>query len=355
MQVLGIRDIIGPVMIGPSSSHTAGALRIALTCRHLLSGTPTHAVFRLYGSFAKTYHGHGTDKALVAGLLGMTPDNEGIRDSFERARAAGLTFEFLPVDDVRTPHPNTVDIDVTDSTGALTHVRGESIGGGAAVITRINSVDVYLTGEYHSLVVRQRDAKGVLAHIAGVISTCNVNIATTRLYRERKGDIAYTIMETDDRIPSQALELLLQHPDIYDVRIIASDRSSGHKPPERAESTKGEGFGANLTEQEAAALFEQLDFAHAAQLLDYCEREGIAISEAICRRERAMLASNGIVVDDTRRYLLGVMDVMRASIERPLKDPQPSMGGLLGGEGKACQALGQSQAPCDPLLARVCT
>ena len=137
MKVLGIRDIIGPIMIGPSSSHTAGALRIALMCRRLLAGEPRKATFTLYGSFAHTYRGHGTDKALVAGLLGMATDDLRIRESFDLAKKAGLEFSFVPAPNEPCEHPNTVDIEVTDETGSIT-----SIGGGAAVISRINGIDV---------------------------------------------------------------------------------------------------------------------------------------------------------------------------------------------------------------------
>ena len=281
MKIISIRDVIGPIMIGPSSSHTAGALRIALMCRRLLSGMPVAADFKLYGSFAQTHDGHGTDKALVAGMLGMAPDDERIRDSFDCAQAAGLAFTLTPRAADHVDHPNTVDIDVTDDTGAHVSVRGESIGGGAAVITRINGVDVRLTGEFHSVVIRQTDAKGVLAHIASIISACDINIATTRLFREKKGDTAYTIMQTDDEIPAGIADALLVHPDIHDVRIVKSDRASDAIPPEHANGP-GTGFGADMTAEEAAAAFDEIDFANGRELLAYCEREGIRVSEAIC-------------------------------------------------------------------------
>ena len=144
--LLGVRDVIGPIMIGPSSSHTAGALRIASMTLKLLAATPVRVEFYLYGSFAHTYHGHGTDRALLGGMLGFGADDVRIRDSFALAQERGLAFEFIAVPDVDTPHPNTVDVHVIDENGVETWVRGESIGGGAAQIRSINGVEVLLGG-----------------------------------------------------------------------------------------------------------------------------------------------------------------------------------------------------------------
>ena len=188
MKTLGLRDIIGPVMVGPSSSHTAGALAIARMARKLCGSKPVRATFTLYGSFAHTGSGHGTDKALVAGLLGLSADDLSIRRSFELAREAGLEFEFARM---RTEpgkasaqangaeHPNTVDISIAEDCGDVLSVRGVSVGGGAAAITRIDGIDVNITGEHTSVVVRQHDERGVLAHIATCLAEYGVNIATT--------------------------------------------------------------------------------------------------------------------------------------------------------------------------------
>ncbi len=347
MRTLGIRDIIGPIMIGPSSSHTAGALRIASMCRRLLAGEPRQVSFRLYGSFAHTYHGHGTDKALVAGVLGMAADDERIRDSFKIAEQRGLSFAFEPRPNEPMPHPNTVCIEVTDSTGEHVSMRGESIGGGAAVITRINGIDVRLTGEFHSIVVKQRDVAGVLAHIATCLSVFDVNIATTKLFRERKGELAYTIMQTDDEIDERVAASIAKHPDIFDVRIVKSDRASEAVAPVKGGAAAGEsdGFAADFTPQKAAAAFEELDFATGAELLAYCEREGVPISEAICRRERCMLASDGVAVNNTQRYLKRALAVMRESATAPLSAPAKSMGGLIGGEAAALSKLEGKGSP----------
>ncbi|MBB3171426.1 L-serine ammonia-lyase, iron-sulfur-dependent, subunit alpha [Parvibacter caecicola] len=339
MTTYGIRDVIGPFMVGPSSSHTAGALRIALMTRRLLGAEPVEAVFKLYGSFAHTYHGHGTDRALVAGLLGLAPDDLRVRDSFQLAKEAGLAFSFHPDDKTQTPHPNTVDIRVKDASGAVTEIRGESIGGGAAQITAINGVDVLLTGQYHSLVVKQKDVRGVLAFIAACVAEMEVNIATTKLFRERKGDVAYTVMETDDPIPPAIGQMLAANPKILQVRIVPSDRSAESAAPISEQEALEEGlaptgFGADLSAEEASLLFEAVDFKNGAQLLSFAEKEHLALSDAICRRERCLLASLGIAVDDTHRYLGEALQVMKASATGPLTDPKKSMGGLIGGEAQ---------------------
>lgn len=361
MERLGIRDIIGPVMIGPSSSHTAGALRIALMTRHLLAGEPTVVRFTLYGSFAHTYHGHGTDRALLAGMLGMAADDERIRDSFELADQAGLIYEFVPDETPLEGSSNTVDIRVTDSTGATTEIRGESIGGGAARIIRLNGVAVQLTGQYHSLVVKHLDRKGTLAFIAETLAHFDINIALARLFREKRGDVAYTVMETDDPLPPESVEHIGENPDVLAVSVLASDRSRERFAPltpaeEMEAGIEPTGFGVTMGIEEATELFERLDFENGAALLAYCQEEGMKISDAICRRERCLLVMNGIAVDDTHRYLNDCLAVMRASVHRALEDPQSSMGGLIGGEAMKLAAYGEEQGSlCGPLLARAIT
>lgn len=361
MKALDIRDIIGPIMIGPSSSHTAGALRIALMTRHMLPAQPVRVTFRLYGSFAHTYKGHGTDRALVAGILGFAADDERIPNSMAFAREQGLEFSFIPDQTTVVSHPNTVDITVVDSEGGTTEVRGESIGGGAAQIVRLNGIDVLLTGEYYSLVVRQHDVRGVLSHIARCMADFDINIATARLFREARGEIAYTIMESDDRIPPEIIRAIEANRNIYEARIIKSDRSENPEPPEQADDAAARGiiptgFGAELTEVEALELFTQVDFKSGADLLTYCEAEGTSIGEAICRRERCLLASRGIAIDDTHHYLRRVLEVMSASIHGPISSPKASMGGLIGGEAAKLEAFGKSsKSVVGSVMADACT
>ena len=167
MRSFGLRDVLGPIMVGPSSSHTAGALRIAQMVRELLDAPPAEVRFTLYGSFARTYQGHGTDRALVAGMLGLHTDDLRIRDSLQMARDQGVTVSFLADPKSRVSHPNTVDVWVRDTNGDELTARGESIGGGAARLTMIDGLSVQITGEYNALILYERDVPGVLGHIAG--------------------------------------------------------------------------------------------------------------------------------------------------------------------------------------------
>lgn len=219
MNEIGTFDILGPNMIGPSSSHTAGALRIAFIAGRMVDKAVS-VKFVLYGSFARTYHGHGTDRALVGGILGYHPDDERIRDSFEHAKAAGLAFEFIENFEEKDVYPNTVDIYVTDEKGNEVSLRGESIGGGNAVITKLNGVDVELTGNYNTLVVEQIDKKGVLAFMTGVLSSNEINIGTVRLFREGKGKKATTIIEVDSEIPNRVISTIRGFDAVINVIVV---------------------------------------------------------------------------------------------------------------------------------------
>ena len=238
MSYTSIFDVIGPNMIGPSSSHTAGAVAIALMARKLFirpaaletSGTEgtegtegrqiARADFTLYGSFAKTYHGHGTDKALLGGIQGFTPDDIRIRDAFTIADRTGLAYSFTENHENLGYHPNTADILLTGTDGSRQFVRGVSIGGGRMKIVRINNIDVDFTGQYSTLIVRQKDTAGIVAHISSCLSEKNVNIAFMRLYREAKGETAYTIIESDQAIPPEIIDSIKSHDGIYETTVI---------------------------------------------------------------------------------------------------------------------------------------
>lgn len=205
MKEISIFDVIGPNMIGPSSSHTAGALRIALMAKKIAKEELKHVKFQLYGSFAKTYRGHGTDRALVAGMLGFESDDKRIKKAFDYAKEAGLTYEFELMEDHPEYHPNTVTLNIETINENTSTIRGESIGGGNIIIKHINGVDIDLTGEHHTILVKQKDTPGVVAHITNCLAQFNVNIAFMKLYREEKGCIAYTIIEMDDPIEDNVI------------------------------------------------------------------------------------------------------------------------------------------------------
>ena len=219
MNEIGTFDILGPNMIGPSSSHTAGALRIAFVAGRMVEKAVS-VKFVLYGSFARTYHGHGTDRALVGGILGYHPDDERIRDSFEHAKEAGLAFSFEENFTDKEIYPNTVDIYVTDKDGSVVSLRGKSIGGGNAVITRLNGVDVELTGNYCTLVVEHVDKKGTLAFVTTVLSAYDLNIGSLRLYRESKGKRAYAIIEVDTSVSNQVVSALKGVESVTNVLVV---------------------------------------------------------------------------------------------------------------------------------------
>jgi len=211
MANISVFDVIGPNMVGPSSSHTAGAVAIALLARKMIAGNITEVTFTLYGSFAKTYRGHGTDRALVGGIMGFQTDDLRIRNAFALADEAGLKYSFVPNEEETPSHPNTVDIYIKNDLGYDLLVRGESLGGGKVQITRLNGIKVAFTGEYCTLIVRQHDEPGIVAHIASCLSECGVNIAYMRLFREGKGQVAYTIVESDQDISDDIKHKIESH------------------------------------------------------------------------------------------------------------------------------------------------
>ena len=220
MNFLSIFDVIGPNMIGPSSSHTAGAVLIALMARKLFPEPIKKVTFTLYGSFAKTYRGHGTDRALLGGILGFPTYDERIRDSFEHAKTMNVECEYIIDEETKTNHPNTADIEMIGVNGHHLSVRGESIGGGKMKIVRIDNIKVEFTGEYSTLIVHQQDKPGVVAHITQALSEQNVNIAYMRLFRESKGANAYTVVESDHPIPEEILDKIRTNPNVDNLMLI---------------------------------------------------------------------------------------------------------------------------------------
>ena len=213
-------DIIGPVMVGPSSSHTAGAVRLGRFARAIAKETPKQVTIYLHGSFAKTYCGHGTDRALLGGIMGFSTYDTRIKDSFEIASSIGLEYSFETNEEDTEIYPNTVDITMTNDLGQTMSIRGESLGGGKVRIVRINKVKVDFTGEYSAAIVIHQDKPGVVAHITKCLSDDGVNIAFMRLFRESKGNIAYTIVESDDALPANLPQMLKENPNVHDVMIV---------------------------------------------------------------------------------------------------------------------------------------
>ena len=220
MAFISLFEVIGPNMVGPSSSHTAGAVSMALLARKLVPAEIKKVEFTLYGSFAKTYRGHGTDRALLGGIMGFETDDLRIRDSLSIAKERNLDYHFSIGQDTGEEHPNTADIDMTGVNGERLFVRGVSIGGGKVKIVRLNQIDVDFTGEYSTLIISQTDRPGVVAHITKVLSEREVNIAFMRLFREEKGAKAFTVVESDERIPDEVVERIRENPLVSDVMLV---------------------------------------------------------------------------------------------------------------------------------------
>jgi len=212
-------DIIGPVMVGPSSSHTAGAVRLGRIARAAAGGSVVAADIGLHGSFATTYKGHGTDAALVAGLLGMGTDDERIPDALRIARDVGLDVRFRVVD-LEDAHPNTAVIAVTNESCAVTEVVGSSVGGGRVVVSRLDGFRVNLTGAYPTWVIPHLDRPGVVAAVAGALSSSGVNIAGMTVARKQKGAEAIMVIEVDHPGPVELQGILAELPNVLGVRYI---------------------------------------------------------------------------------------------------------------------------------------
>ena len=197
--MVSLLDIIGPVMVGPSSSHTAGACRLGLLARCLVGGTPDRARVELHGSFARTGEGHGTDKAIVGGLMGFRTDDDRIRTALEIAEHDGLDYRFekTTLGDEPDVHPNTVRISI-ERGDRKAEMQGSSLGAGRVLVTQIDGYPVEVHGNHHTIVLVAEDVKGSIARIATILAGDDINIATLRLTRKERGGDAFMVIEVDD-------------------------------------------------------------------------------------------------------------------------------------------------------------
>ena len=216
---MNLFDIIGPVMIGPSSSHTAGAARIGRVARQLLGEKPVKAVVSFHGSFEKTYVGHGTDRAVAGGLMDMGVDDERLRNSLELAKEAGMEIIFRPVQ-LRDAHPNTVVVDLTGESGKHVSVQAASIGGGSIRVQYLDGLEVGFSGERTTLVIRHTDAPGAIAMVTHMLSDARINIATMRVFRREAGGEAIMAIELDEMPRDQLLKALAMLPAVTDVTLL---------------------------------------------------------------------------------------------------------------------------------------
>ncbi|MCG7342829.1 L-serine ammonia-lyase, iron-sulfur-dependent subunit beta [Sporosarcina sp. ACRSL] len=220
MKYRSVFEIIGPVMIGPSSSHTAGAARIGRVARDLFGRQPEWARIHLYGSFAETYKGHGTDVAIIGGLLDYDTFDERIKTAFEDAAALGMTFEFFPEEE-EADHPNTAKIVIGDSQGEMELV-GISIGGGTMEVTELNGFPLRLSGHYPALLVVHDDRAGVIANVSNAIASQGMNIAHMEVGRKEKGKMALMVIEVDQMFDETLINELKSLPNVTQVSTLAS-------------------------------------------------------------------------------------------------------------------------------------
>lgn len=213
---MNIFDIVGPVMVGPSSSHTAGAVRIGFVARKLLGEAIKKAELLLYGSFLATGKGHGTDRALVAGLLGMQPDDERVPFSFEEAKNAGMEFSFGEAN-LKEAHPNSVVLLLTGVSGKEIEILGASLGGGRMKICKIDGYEANFCAEYPTLIVQNLDQPGCVATVTTMLSERGINIATLQLYRDSRGGDAVMVVECDREVPADAIDWLEEQQGIVRV------------------------------------------------------------------------------------------------------------------------------------------
>lgn len=205
--MIDIFDIMGPIMVGPSSSHTAGAVRIGRMARTLLGEMPAKAVLHLHGSFAKTGMGHGTDRALIAGLLGMAPDDYDIPDSFQIAGERGMEFYFDEVE-LRDAHPNSVFLELWGVNGTQMSMKACSVGGGRIQVNELDGIALNFTGDYNTLIVRNQDERGYISNVTHALALAKVDIANMSFNRSVRGGSAIMLIETDNPIPETIRVLL---------------------------------------------------------------------------------------------------------------------------------------------------
>jgi L-serine dehydratase len=218
-----IFSIIGPVMVGPSSSHTAGAVRIGQLTRSILGETPVSAEIFLHGSFAETGPGHGTDRALVAGLLGLETWDDRVKEAFDLAEAAGMRFQIKAANLGPRMHPCSTRMVVESAGGLRFDVVGSSLGGGSVLLTEINGFEVKLSGEYHTLVTVHRDRPGIIKEVSTVLGDHQVNIAFMKVARKHRGDDAFMTVETDQPISGACLDAIRAISGMHSVRFLRID------------------------------------------------------------------------------------------------------------------------------------
>lgn len=225
MKNYSVFDILGPIMVGPSSSHTAGAARLGKIAAIIAGKNIISVKFVLHGSFAKTYKGHGTDRALVAGILGMDPWDDRLKDSLTIAKKQGLQIEFSE-GDLGDVHPNTVKFIITKKNEKIVEVVGSSVGGGNISIFQVDGQPVEFTGSYPTIIISHKDTPGMISKVSTILFDENVNIAFMNVYRNSRGLKAAMVFETDTTVPKNVLDKIKSMENIYSIREISPVKQS---------------------------------------------------------------------------------------------------------------------------------
>ncbi|MGH4124959.1 MAG: L-serine ammonia-lyase, iron-sulfur-dependent subunit beta [Clostridium sp.] len=220
MKNYSVFDILGPIMVGPSSSHTAGAARLAKIASIIAGKNIASVKFVLHGSFAKTYKGHGSDRALVAGILGMDPWDDRLKDSLSIASEQGLGVEFIE-GDLGDVHPNTVKFIITKKSKRKVEIIGSSVGGGNILIFEVDGEPVEFTGNYPTIIISHKDIPGMISKVSTILFNENVNIAFMNVYRNSRGLKAAMVFETDTIVPKNVLDKIKDLGYIYNIREIS--------------------------------------------------------------------------------------------------------------------------------------
>ncbi|MBE3573995.1 MAG: L-serine ammonia-lyase, iron-sulfur-dependent, subunit alpha [Firmicutes bacterium] len=347
---MALLEIIGPVMVGPSSSHTAGAVRLGNLARAILDDEPAHAIITLHGSFAATGRGHGTDLALVAGLLGLTPADERIPESRELARQCGLDVTFRAAD-LSPAHPNTALFELTGRNGGAAVVWGRSLGAGKVEVFRIGDLDVQLSGEYATLVLFHEDRPGVIAAVTSSLAAGAVNIARMRVTRAAKGGRAITVLELDQPAPAATLMAIRAQPGIRKALAVPplegeapAGTGSTCSPPPPAELPAAKGV-----EPPGSGLRDPADFSSFRDLVQRASAYGLSLGKLAVREEARRQAVSPKTLQDAMAERLRVM---QRAIQRGLSESPRSRSGLVGGDAARLQKSAQAgQLLGGPVLA----
>lgn len=219
---MDIFDLIGPIMVGPSSSHTAGAARIGFVARKLLGEEPAKAEIILHGSFAATGRGHGTDRAIIAGLLGMRPDDGRIPNSFEIAWQQGLDFSF-ELKELRAAHPNTAKLHLTGVSGRELDITAASVGGGRIEVRELQGMPMFFTADKPTLLISNTDQPGSISEVSRLLADEHINIATFHVNRSSRGGRAIMVIECDAAVSPETVKAIADAPGILSAAFIDPD------------------------------------------------------------------------------------------------------------------------------------